>query len=166
MFDKEKLKRLRLAKGWTLKTLAERSGVSYVVVRRLESGGRTGTRQPRPDTLAKLARALNVPVDALLISAEPEQMSREDQFKILRMGERLHVLGSDSPEGTLQPPWLIGQTDPEQFLAAIKRTTGRTMKLWPLFLTLSEKDQETVIAFAHFLQGRAKEQAQKEEEQP
>src|SRR5215831_6550606 len=128
MFDKTKLRALRLARGWTLKTLAEKSGVSYVVVRRLESGGSKGNRQPRLDTLMKLAGALLVPVEALLSGPEGEPM----------LGGHV-AWGTDQPGGQLASynplvfsasdnQGLAGffhnlaesQIDPEQLLAEMK----------------------------------------------
>ena len=57
-----KIKRLRAQKGWTQQALAERAQVSLGYVVRLESGH----YDPKLSTLRKLAKALGVPVTALL----------------------------------------------------------------------------------------------------
>jgi transcriptional regulator with XRE-family HTH domain len=57
-----KLKRLRTEKGLTQQALAERAKVSLGYVARLE----TGHYDPKLSTLRKLAKALGVPVTALL----------------------------------------------------------------------------------------------------
>ncbi len=57
-----KLRRLRAEKGWTQQALAERARVSLGYVSRLESGH----YDPKVSTLKKLAKALGVPVSALV----------------------------------------------------------------------------------------------------
>jgi transcriptional regulator with XRE-family HTH domain len=59
----ECLARLRRESGLTQQQLADRSGVSRGLIRKLEQDVRTSARLP---TLVALARALNVPVSALL----------------------------------------------------------------------------------------------------
>lgn len=58
----QELRRLRRAKGWTQAELARHANVHSVTVSRLE----TDRHQPDLDTLTKLAKALGVPVAALL----------------------------------------------------------------------------------------------------
>jgi transcriptional regulator with XRE-family HTH domain len=57
-----KLKRLRATKGWTQQQLAQHARVSVGYIARLE----TGHYDPKLSTLRKLAKALGVPVTALL----------------------------------------------------------------------------------------------------
>jgi transcriptional regulator with XRE-family HTH domain len=57
-----KLKALRNERGWTQPVLARRAGVSHGYIARLE----TGRHDPKLSTLAKLAKALGVPVTELL----------------------------------------------------------------------------------------------------
>ncbi len=54
----EELKRLRRSKGLTQQELANHSGVSQYTITEVE----TGRREPRPSTLRKLAKALDVEV--------------------------------------------------------------------------------------------------------
>src|SRR5919106_484126 len=49
--------------GWTREALAYHSGLSWSAIAQIESGRRGS---PRPETLAALARALNVPLEYLL----------------------------------------------------------------------------------------------------
>lgn len=62
VLDSEALKRIRLSRAESQKTLAARAGISEYWLMRLEQGGR---RSVRPGTARKLARALNVPVEKL-----------------------------------------------------------------------------------------------------
>jgi transcriptional regulator with XRE-family HTH domain len=52
------LKEWRDRRGWSLRQLGERAGVSYVSVFRIEAG----TLDPRLSTLERLARALGISV--------------------------------------------------------------------------------------------------------
>ena len=66
------LKHLREARGLTQEQLAKRSGVSQGYIAKLEPSNRRGQKKtirqgnPSITTLRKLARALGVPVTALL----------------------------------------------------------------------------------------------------
>jgi transcriptional regulator with XRE-family HTH domain len=57
-----RVKRLRQKKNLTQATLAERVGVHRIYIAQIEAG----TKTPSLPTLAKLAKALGVPVTALL----------------------------------------------------------------------------------------------------
>src|SRR5947208_1485875 len=58
----ERLKRIREKRGWTLRELAERSGVHYETIYRCERGTH---HEPRVSVAAQLARALGVSLDVL-----------------------------------------------------------------------------------------------------
>jgi len=58
----ERLARLREGRGWSQQDLAERSGVPYITIYRVERGVH---KEPRVSVAAKLARALAVPLDVL-----------------------------------------------------------------------------------------------------
>lgn len=61
--DRDKLRRLRLGKGWTQIQLAERARISPDTIVRWEGGK---GQKPHPSALTKLAAALNVePADLL-----------------------------------------------------------------------------------------------------
>ncbi len=60
-FD-ERLKRIREKRGWTLRELAEHSGVPYETIYRCERGTH---QEPRVSVAAQLARALGVSLDVL-----------------------------------------------------------------------------------------------------
>lgn len=55
------LRILRTARGWTIEELAERAQVNEKTIRLLEAG----TRDPKPRTVARLARALRVSNEAV-----------------------------------------------------------------------------------------------------
>ena len=59
------MQRLRKARGMTAEKLEEAAGLAPGQVSRIESGS---TRDPRPSTIAKLARALEVTTEELLRS--------------------------------------------------------------------------------------------------
>ena len=56
------LRRWRERRGWSLRDLGKRSGVSYVTVQRIEAG----KMSPTLDTLEKLATALGITVRDLI----------------------------------------------------------------------------------------------------
>jgi|RhiMethySRZTD1v2_1073278.scaffolds.fasta_scaffold655966_3 transcriptional regulator with XRE-family HTH domain len=58
----ERLKRIREQRGWSPSELAERSGVPYETIYRVERGTH---QEPRVSIAAKLARALGVSLDVL-----------------------------------------------------------------------------------------------------
>ena len=68
----DSLRRLRKAKGWTQQKLAERAGVSLIVVTKVEQGS---TKDPAMSSLVKLADALVVGIDEL-IDRKPPKHSR------------------------------------------------------------------------------------------
>lgn len=61
------LRQIREAKGYSLRGLAAKVGMSYVALFRLESG----VTDPRLGTLRKLAKALNVTVAELIGEGKP-----------------------------------------------------------------------------------------------
>ena len=72
--DKEHARRLgnliaqsRLQQGWSASELARRSGVAQSTVFRLEQGG---FLNPSPDTLSKLAKALQLNLTDVLLTAQ------------------------------------------------------------------------------------------------
>lgn len=58
------LKRMRLARGQSCRQLGEEVGVSHATIHRLETGF---TRGGRPETRARLAAVLGVPIEVLLM---------------------------------------------------------------------------------------------------
>ena len=52
------LREWRERRGWSLRQLGERAGVSYVTIAKIEAG----TMSPTVSTLEKLADALDIPV--------------------------------------------------------------------------------------------------------
>ena len=65
--DGRALARLRYERGYALRELAERAGVSYYTIWMIEQGKRD---RPHPSTLAKLARALGVEPTVLMAPEE------------------------------------------------------------------------------------------------
>ena len=63
----DRLRELRRRRVLTLRELEEVSGVSYATVWRLESGRST---EARPSTIRKLARALGVEPEELIVGSE------------------------------------------------------------------------------------------------
>ncbi len=58
-----RIRRLRVARGWTQEQLAERAGVHYKYLGDVERG----MRNPALFNIARIARALGVPVAALFV---------------------------------------------------------------------------------------------------
>ncbi|WP_068773734.1 helix-turn-helix domain-containing protein [Paenibacillus sp. FJAT-26967] len=63
MFFYDKLRDLRKLKGYTIRELADRSGVSAGYISQLENGNRNA---PSPDVLMKLSEGLNIPYADLM----------------------------------------------------------------------------------------------------
>jgi len=59
------IRRVRLARGWSYRKVAELAGVSHEAVRQVESG----LHEPRPATIAAIAEALGIPLHLLEIEA-------------------------------------------------------------------------------------------------
>lgn len=57
------IKALRESKGWTQEKLAQQAGISYQTLIKIEHGG---IRNPRMETLIKIARALNITIDKMV----------------------------------------------------------------------------------------------------
>ncbi len=62
----EKLRRLRKRRALTLEELGQKAGISYNSVWRIEHG----KHGARPSTIRKLAAALGVPVEDLVVEEE------------------------------------------------------------------------------------------------
>lgn len=68
MVDGAKLRRLRLARTLTIRELADRSGVNHAAISQIERA----KRAPHPSTIRKLATALDVDPEALLLDLEDD----------------------------------------------------------------------------------------------
>ncbi|WP_068773733.1 helix-turn-helix domain-containing protein [Paenibacillus sp. FJAT-26967] len=66
MFFYDKLRDLRKLKGYTIRELADRSGVSAGYISQLENGNRN---VPSPEVLMKLSEGLNIPYADLMTIA-------------------------------------------------------------------------------------------------
>ncbi len=62
MFDK-RLKQLRKKAGWSQQKLAEKAGLSYNVITKIEQGA---AKNPNIQTIVKLANAFKISLDELL----------------------------------------------------------------------------------------------------
>lgn len=65
--DGEKIRQLRLSKGWSQRDLAEAAGVGQKVIWNMENG----VGEHRPATVSRVAEALDTSVKALLASEPP-----------------------------------------------------------------------------------------------
>jgi len=59
----KKLKELRKNAGWSQQKLAEKAGLSYNVITKIEQGA---SKSPSIHTMIKLANAFNISIDALV----------------------------------------------------------------------------------------------------
>ncbi|TDB83645.1 XRE family transcriptional regulator [Actinomadura sp. KC216] len=71
----ERLQSVRKRRGFTQRTLADASGVSLSLIRKLEQGERDDTRL---ETLRKLARALEVSTSDLIVRPEPDDAPSDE----------------------------------------------------------------------------------------
>jgi transcriptional regulator with XRE-family HTH domain len=111
------LRRARLRRGLTQEQLAERSGLSLGVIKKLEGGG-TG----RLDTYHALARALNMRTSALLDPAGPHHSRRGDDDKIDLLLFRQAITPPVGAIGRLAPE--VGDEPDLGRLAATARTVA------------------------------------------
>lgn len=70
------LKRARIARGISQEGLAERAGIGRSHVNRIETGA---IYRPETETIERLAVALDMTADELLVNVEPPLMLREDR---------------------------------------------------------------------------------------
>lgn len=66
------LKRLRKDRAWTQQKLAEKAGMSYVIITKIEQGV---SKEPTILTMIKLADALGVPLDELVGRTAPRRQT-------------------------------------------------------------------------------------------
>lgn len=72
--DGEKMKRARISAGLSLRGLARKAGLSHDTVMRIEDG----RRSPHPETIAKLAAAMDVPIADLVDWSTVEGIGDDD----------------------------------------------------------------------------------------
>lgn len=69
----DSLRRLRKARGLTQQRLAEKAGVSMIVVTKIEQGT---TKDPAMSSLVKMADVLDVSIDELIDRKSPKQSKK------------------------------------------------------------------------------------------
>jgi transcriptional regulator with XRE-family HTH domain len=92
----DRIREMRGAKGFTLRALGERVGVSYAYISKVETGRLDFGDYPSEDLIRRLAAALETDEEELLLMAEkiPEAMRRRiferpDAFRVLaRLSDR------------------------------------------------------------------------------
>lgn len=100
----EKIRTLRKKRSLTQKALGELCGISEAMIRRYE----LGIRNPKIETLKKIATALDVPVDYLLDEKINIKLSVEDSIiKLLGINE-YEMLKELSRDINVSIPKLIG----------------------------------------------------------
>ncbi|MBK6879269.1 MAG: helix-turn-helix transcriptional regulator [Elusimicrobia bacterium] len=67
------MRRLRKARGLTQQRLAEKAGVSMIVVTKIEQGT---TKDPAMSSLVKMADVLDVSIDELIDRKSPKQSKK------------------------------------------------------------------------------------------
>lgn len=82
----EYIKKLRNEKKISMRKLAIISGVSNAHLSHLENGTR---KMPKPDTILKLATALNVPYETLMLAAGH---SRDEDTALVELAKKLNEL--------------------------------------------------------------------------
>lgn len=81
------LRTWRERRGWSLRELGKRSGVSYVTIQKVE----TGTMSPTVATLSKLARALGITARDLFPDQVKQRGSGLARPKAVKKGPRKPV---------------------------------------------------------------------------
>lgn len=81
----KRLREIRLMKGISQKTLAQRVGITFQQVQKYESG----QNRMSASRLFTIAQRLNVPLDAFYGASQPEQLSIADE-RALRLMKYYH----------------------------------------------------------------------------
>lgn len=102
----ELIERVMQDKGWTLTTLARRSGLSTSTVHSWKSGDRaTGSRGPSPDKLRLLAAGTGLTVAEVFEAAGrhvPAAIDDEEERRFLHMFRTLDTADRRVVEATMQ----------------------------------------------------------------
>lgn len=93
----EKIKKLRESYGMTIKDLSDKSGVGQSTISEIETGK---AKNPKSETLAKIANALNVTVDSLL--AEKWDDEYNPNGELAEQVKFIESLQLNSPEEALK----------------------------------------------------------------
>lgn len=88
----ERLKAARDKRGWTQKELAEHAGVSVVTVQNCESGSGVNSK-----TIVRIAKALQVSIDYLLLDQESDSMVPEPGFSRVAEIQESEGIGVGDP---------------------------------------------------------------------
>lgn len=88
MNQNEKIKKLRLQRGFTQKELGEKSGISESTIRKYE----LGQRNPKFETLSKIASSLGVSAVSLLDDNDSfeESLFRETHYSVLSIIDEIN----------------------------------------------------------------------------
>jgi len=93
----KRIKELRKANNMTIKDLSEKSGVGQSTISEIETGK---AKNPKSETLAKIANALNVTVDTLLVEKWDDKYNQDGELaKEVKFVESLKL---DTPEEALK----------------------------------------------------------------
>lgn len=93
----EKIKKLRESYGMTIKDLSDKSGVGQSTISEIETGK---AKNPKSETLSKLAKALNVTVDSLLAEKWDDQYNQDGE--LAEQVKFIESLKLDTPEEALK----------------------------------------------------------------
>lgn len=92
----EKIRKMRKAAGWTVRALAEKTGVSESYISQLERG----LVDPSVSLLRKIAAALEVPVASFFDEdGEPPLITRREDRRQARSGDGALSFSWISPQG-------------------------------------------------------------------
>jgi transcriptional regulator with XRE-family HTH domain len=152
----ETIKNARLAKDLSLRDLAELTGLDHSYIGRLEKNSSTPSRE----TVTKLAKALNIPENELMviagyIEAEDKELKekilevleKNKKERLLRGGEAIRKI-TDTPSPSL-----------DDELTQIMRDLGPDVTLQFYDLKgMSQEEKEQLKIFLQGLKARRKEQ--------
>lgn len=93
----KRIKELRKANNMTIKDLSEKSGVGQSTISEIETGK---AKNPKSETLAKIANALNVTVDTLLVEKWDDKYNPNG--KLAEQVKFIESLKLGSPEEALK----------------------------------------------------------------
>lgn len=136
----QEVKRLRLAKDWNLKALADRARITTTTLR----GCEWGTKHTQPDKLAKIAKALGTTV-AHLTQVEPKDLRTKDlQDEDYQVAQWFH----HAPRPVKNWVWALHQQGKE--IAAVF-TDPLYMELLTGWPALKDKQKEFLLMQYRFI---------------
>jgi transcriptional regulator with XRE-family HTH domain len=104
----KRIKEIRILKGWTQKTLAEKSNMAEITIRQYEND----SRKPKTENLQKIALSFGVSINELLVIST--EATKQSLTKTTAFRNYLNSLGYEIHESPYNDKWEISIKELEQ----------------------------------------------------